>query len=103
MGADRIRLSPEAVHQHAATVQEICERMRETRAAAGHVSMDSQAYGQLCQFLPRALEPVFEAAVSAVAGSMDALQETAAHLRAVAVTVQATDQAAARRIDSASW
>jgi hypothetical protein len=102
MAADRMRLPAGAVHQHAGTVHEISERMRQARAAVGEVSIDSQAYGQLCQFLPGALAPVFEAAAGAMGSSVEALAETAVELRAVAVTAEATDETAGRRIGAAA-
>lgn len=48
-----------SVFQHAAAVNEASGQMRQARSAAREVSMDSQAYGQLCQFLPALLSPLF--------------------------------------------
>ena len=60
--------------------------------------MDSQAYGMLCQFLPGVLSGVFEAAVVAMNGSAEALQETALNLRDSVSVFAEADVAAARSI-----
>lgn len=97
-----MRLPVEAVHQHAASVREISDKMLEARAAAGHVAMNPQAYGQLCQFLPAVLDTVFDAAVAAMTGSVEALHETATSLRLVALTAERVDESAARSISTAA-
>ena len=81
MGSDEVRLPVEAVLQHSDSVSAVAAAVLEARAAVAQVSMDSQAYGMLCQFLPGVLSGVFEAAVVAMNGSAEALQETALNLR----------------------
>jgi hypothetical protein len=101
MAADGVRFPIEAVHRHAGSVQGVADAVGQARAAVHEVSMDRQAYGQLCQFLPGMLEPVFTAAVAALGDSVNALQETALGLHAVADSTQATDTAGAQRITTA--
>ena len=63
--------------------------------------MDAEAYGQLCEFLPGLLNPLFNQAVSAMADATDALRETADNLRAAVVSVAATDATASERVTTA--
>jgi hypothetical protein len=62
--------------------------------------MDSQAYGQLCQFLPGLLSPVFGSAVEVMNNAVDALEETALKLRATTADMEAADVGSAGRLDS---
>lgn len=89
------------VGQHASAVEQVSEAMDTARSAVHTVTMDSQAYGQLCQFLPAMLAPVFMLGSDALYGSVDALRETAANLRTAAANAEHTDNRAANRIDVA--
>ena len=91
-----------SVRQHAAAVSEASDRMAQARSAAGEVSMDSQAYGQLCQFLPGLLSPLFGGAVEVMGEAMDALGETALKLRSTATAMHAADAGAAGRLGQAA-
>ncbi|MBG0567834.1 hypothetical protein [Actinoplanes aureus] len=64
--------------------------------------MGSQAYGQLCQFLPALLNPLFGRAVGVMNEAVDALGETSLHLRKAASDITATDAASARVLDAAA-
>jgi hypothetical protein len=101
MSADAVQLPIPAVREHSGSVQGVAQAVGEARGAVREVTMDTQAYGKLCQFLPALLEPVFVAAVQALTGSEEALRETALGLRVVADTAEATDAAGARRITAA--
>jgi hypothetical protein len=96
-----MRFPAEAVRRHADTVDGTAEQMALARSAVREVSMDRQAYGELCQFLPGLLDPLFNGAVDVVNGAVDALSETAYRLRATAATIEATDADSARRITGA--
>ena len=91
-----MRFPVEAVRQHAAA-----ERMAVARSAVREVSMNRQAYGEICQFLPGLLEPLFNGAVDILNGAVDALSETALKLRVTAVTIEATDVDSARGLTEA--
>jgi hypothetical protein len=65
------------------------------------VTMDTAAYGQLCQFLPAILSPVFGMGVDALYGSVDSLRETATKLRTAASTTRGTDVGSGQRITAA--
>ena len=86
---------------HAGAVGEASAGMAQARAAAGEVAMDGQAYGQLCQFLPALLSPLFGLATEVMNDATDALAETATKLRATASELTATDADSAGRIDAA--
>jgi hypothetical protein len=86
------------VYRHAAGIDTTADAVRMARSAVHDVAMDAQAYGQLCQFLPGLLTPLFALASTALARSAGALDETAAKLRDTAGEMRAADTSAARRI-----
>lgn len=88
----------EAVLRHASAVSEASDEMARARSAAGEVAMDSQAYGQLCQFLPALLSPLFGSATEVMSDAVDALGETSVRLRATATEMNAADVGSARRL-----
>jgi hypothetical protein len=98
MAADGAQVPTSAISGHAGSVDAVADAVEQARSAVGQVAMDTQAYGILCQFLPALLEPVFDLAVEAMNGSVDALHDTAEGLRAVAAHTRATDAANAHRI-----
>ena len=93
-----MRFPVEMVRQHAGTVDRVSAGMEQARSAVREITMDTQAYGQLCQFLPGLLNPVFDMAVEALRDSVDALQETATRLRTAATGAGNTDAAGAQRL-----
>ncbi|GIF09506.1 type VII secretion target [Actinoplanes siamensis] len=96
-----MRFPAEVVRQHATAVSEVAERMAVARRAVRDVSMDRQAYGEICQFLPGLLNPLFTGAVDVLNGAVDALSETALKLNATAATIEATDVDSAGRLTEA--
>ncbi|MEU5903272.1 hypothetical protein ABZ780_02725 [Micromonospora sp. NPDC047467] len=95
-------MSVAAVIRHAATVDDIGDKMETARGAAAYVQMGAEAYGQICGFLPRLIDPVADRAVTALGESATALREAAANLRAAATATEAIDAASAQRLtDSA--
>ncbi|MEU8232709.1 hypothetical protein AB0C12_24270 [Actinoplanes sp. NPDC048967] len=100
MSAD-VEFAAEAVLQHADAVSEASDAMAQARAAAGEVVMDSQAYGQLCQFLPALLSPLFGTMTEVMNQAVDAVAESALNLRKTAADMTATDSGNARRMDAA--
>ena len=102
VSADRLVQFPiDQVHRHANSVDQAAEAMQNARSAVHEISMDPQAYGQLCQFLPGLLTPVFEIGAATLRSSVEALRETADNLRDAAVSVHDTDVTNARKIDAA--
>ncbi|WFE53608.1 hypothetical protein [Micromonospora sp. WMMD1155] len=91
-------MSVAAVIRHAATVDDAADKMETARGAAAYVQMGAAAYGQICGFLPRLIDPVADRAVTALGGSATTLREAAANLRAVAASTEATDVENARRL-----
>ena len=91
-----------SVLRHAAEVNAAADHLTEARSAARQVTMDSQAYGQLCQFLPPLLSPLFDSAVAVMNEAVDALGETALKLRATAALMQAADAGSARGVHDAA-
>ncbi|OJF13199.1 type VII secretion target [Couchioplanes caeruleus] len=101
MPADDVRFPAAAVEHHAAGVDGIAEAVGRARSAVHEVTMDTQAYGQLCQFLPNLLSPVFALALDALDDAGDTLRDTADNLRAAAADHTATDNATSRRVRTA--
>ncbi|WP_341715819.1 type VII secretion target [Micromonospora sp. FIMYZ51] len=87
-----------ALDRHATAVDEAADRITTARSAAAQVQLGTQAYGQICAFLPRLIDPVGERAVTALDEAATALRETATSLRTVAATTESTDQGNARRV-----
>lgn len=101
MSAELVQFPAGEVERHAGTVDRVTDAMRTARSAVHEVTMDTEAYGQLCQFLPAILSPVFGMGVDALNGTIDALQETATKLRTTATTTRATDVAGGERVTRA--
>jgi hypothetical protein len=98
----RVEFPASSVRQHAAAVTEASDELAQARSAARAVSMDSQAYGQLCQFLPGLLSPLFGGAAEVMNDAVDALAVTALKLRATAASMEATDISSADRLADAA-
>ncbi|GAA1635637.1 type VII secretion target [Actinoplanes couchii] len=96
-----MRFPAEAVRDHASTIAEIAGQLDLARSAVHEVSMGRDAYGEICQFLPGLLEPLFNGALDALTASVDSLSETAFKLRTTADTVEATDAHSARQVTEA--
>jgi Excreted virulence factor EspC, type VII ESX diderm len=97
-----VQFPADAVLRHATAVEAASDQMTQVRSAVGEVAMDSQAYGQLCQFLPGLLSPLFDSAVQVMNGAVEALGETALKLRATATSMEASDSGSARRVEDAA-
>lgn len=90
-GDDTVRMPIDAVRRHAGSIDTIADAVEQGADAANHVHLGADAYGQLCQFIPSLLEPVSDAAVSALRDTVTALRDTADKLRAAAATSESTD------------
>ncbi|BCJ56131.1 hypothetical protein Asp14428_76060 [Actinoplanes sp. NBRC 14428] len=101
MAPDSLQFPVSAVHRHADTVDQVSQHMVRARSAVREVTMDAGAYGQLCQFLPAMLSPVFEMAVDLLDEATDALQQTAADLHTTATEAEVTDLSGAQRVEGA--
>lgn len=98
MGGEVVQFPAVAVRAHAASVDGIAADVEQARGAVRAVTMDAEAYGILCQFLPALLSPVFALAAEALGSSAEALHDTATNLRSTADQTEGTDQASARRM-----
>jgi len=98
MPGDEVQFSADAANRHATSVDGVADAMRHARSAVHEVTMDSQAYGVLCQFLPGMLSPLFTLASTVLSTSATALGETAAALRTTATEMESTDTSSAERV-----
>jgi hypothetical protein len=89
------------VERHAGSVDGIADSVLQARAAVTEVTMSSEAYGQLCQFLPGLLSPLFDQAVRAMNDATDSLRGTADNLRAAAASTATSDGRAGERVSGA--
>ncbi|GAA2661961.1 type VII secretion target [Paractinoplanes durhamensis] len=95
-----VQFPAEAVLRHAVAVGDASEQLTRAHSAVREVTMDSQAYGQLCQFLPALLSPLFDGAAQVMNGAVEALGETALKLRTTATAMQAADTSSAGRVEN---
>lgn len=93
MAGEIIEFPIALVQRHAATVDAVADAVSTARSAVHEVTMDTQAYGQLCQFLPALLSPVFGLALDALHESIGSLQDTADKLRMASSNTETTDTA----------
>jgi hypothetical protein len=100
--SEGVQFPAEAVLRHAAAAGDASEQMARARSAVREVVMDSQAYGQLCQFLPGLLSPLFDGSAQVMNGAVEALGETALKLRTTATAMQAADTSSAGRVENAA-
>ncbi len=91
MAGEVVEFPISLVQQHAGSVDVVADAVSTARAAVHEVSMDTQANGQLSQFLPALLSPVFGLALDALHESIGSLQETADKLRMAASNTEVTD------------
>jgi hypothetical protein len=72
-----LQFPPAEIRRHAGSVDGIADAVQTARGAVHEVTMDTQAYGQLCQFLPTILSPIFSLATGALNEAEDSLRENA--------------------------
>jgi hypothetical protein len=101
VAAEQVQFPTHLVERHAGSVDWVSDAMETARSAVHEVTMDTGAYGELCQFLPALLSPVFSIGADVLCASVDALHETAAKLRTTAATMSGTDAASGNRIAAA--
>jgi hypothetical protein len=99
--SDSVLFPAAAVRRHATAVSAAADQMSQARSAVHTVAMDTEAYGQLCQFLPGLLSPVFEAALEVLDEATDSLGETSSKLRTTADEIEASDTDSAGRMTAA--
>jgi hypothetical protein len=97
-----VQFPADAVLQHAAAVEDASEQVTQARSAVREVTMDNQAYGQLCQFVPALLNPLFGSAAEVLNGAVEALGETVLKLRSTATGMHATDAGTAGQAENAA-
>jgi hypothetical protein len=95
---DFLQFPPAEIRRHAGSVDGIADAVQTAGGAVHEVSMDTEAYGQLCQFLPAILSPIFALATGALNDAEDSLRETAAKLRSTVSETTATDESVSRRV-----
>jgi len=100
--SEGVRFPAQSVLELANMVSDASEQMANARSAVHEVTMDIQAYGQLCQFLPGLLSPLFGSVVEVMNDAVEALGETALELRATVTAMDTADGGSARRVENAA-
>jgi len=100
-GGGEVRVTPQHLHDHAATVQDVIGEVNAAAQAAQAVHFDANAYGVFCQALPAMMEPLKEIIYNALGGTVDNLEGVGLKLRAAADNYTGTDHAASRRFGGA--
>lgn len=88
-----------ALTTHAATVDGIADETELAGQAGDQVRLGNDAYGQLCQVLPSALDPIAGLLVDASHATSAALHDTARALRTAAGAYTGADRSSADRLD----
>jgi uncharacterized protein YukE len=83
---------PEALTQHAGSIDVGAGALDQAADAGLHVMMGPLAYGVLCQILPTLINPFQGLAVSAIKDEANALRSVSELLREVALRYQNHDQ-----------
>ena len=97
-GDGEMRVPVAAVQRHAGSADTAADGIETGRAAAAHVQMGAEAYGQICAFLPNLINPLADRTVAALGELASGLHETATRLRTVASSTESTDTASAQRV-----
>ncbi|GAB4050592.1 type VII secretion target [Catellatospora paridis] len=90
-----VEVVSDQLRRHARTLDDLSGHEERVRNAAEHVTLDADAYGQMCQFMPTLFRPLQETIVKAVKQTTTSLSATAAALRHAADEYDLTDKAAA--------
>lgn len=89
--SEQYEVVTDALRAHARTLHGFADRLDQAVDAARQVSMPTDAYGVLCQFLPSMLNPLEEHGVAALRGSAESMDTTAANVQDTAEDYAATD------------
>ncbi|GLY66742.1 type VII secretion target [Amycolatopsis taiwanensis] len=83
---------PDELTTHAGRLDALTDRLSTTLSAANTVSMDTQAYGLLCAFLPPIVNPVEQKGMDAIRAASEGVSTTADNVRAAADAYRETEQ-----------
>lgn len=89
----------DGIRRHAGRIEAIGDDITTARAAAGQVSMNSEAYGKLCSpILVPVLAVLETAGIAAMTVGAGAVDMTAGALRTMATSLDVVDEIASRRM-----
>jgi hypothetical protein len=86
---------PADLRAHADKIDRLAARLGEALFAARHVSMQDDAYGKLCQFIPRYMNELEQQAYDALAAGQNGVTEIATNVRHTADEYDRRDDDAA--------
>jgi excreted virulence factor EspC (type VII ESX diderm) len=90
---------PEDLTAHASHLDGLTDRLSQALDAANTVSMNDEAYGILCSFLPLIINPLEEKAIQALKDAVDGVTTTADNVRITANQYRDTDDTNAAPFD----
>ncbi|MDA3627776.1 type VII secretion target [Saccharopolyspora sp. WRP15-2] len=89
------QVEAEDLTAHASHLEALTDRVDTAISAAEQVSMDDEAYGLLCSFLPPIINPMEEEGLNALKAAKEGITTTADNVRQTAKEYQETDEAGA--------
>ena len=84
-------VEPDELTTHAGRLDELTDRLSTTLSAANTVTMDNQAYGLLCAFLPPIVSPVQQKGMDAIRAASEGVTTTAGNVREAADAYRETE------------
>ncbi|WP_272945196.1 type VII secretion target [Nocardia nova] len=94
-----MRFDPEKVRTHAKNIQSVSDSLDVALQAGQAVSVPSDAFGQLCSFLPPLfVDAVEDDGLQAIRSAAEALNQDAGTLGQVATSLSDTDATSADRL-----
>ena len=98
MTGSKFQVDSASLVAHASTVDSTGEELARIADAGRAVQTDTEAYGQLCQFVPVLLNGLQQAMVDGMNTAAASAHQTAASLRSVAAAYDSADAATADRL-----
>lgn len=90
---DGFDVAPDDLDTHRNHVSRSVDQVQEALSAARQVSMPTEAYGKICQFLPPMLDPAEQKGIDALEASLDGLTELARSLQDAGGDYRTVDEA----------
>lgn len=95
---DHVRVDSGELVAHAGQVDGIGDQLTTAQQAGGAVRVSSEAYGQLCRFVPALLNGLQNQVIDGISAAAASAHDTADALRAVAAGYSSADSRAADRV-----
>ncbi len=88
---DGFDVRPEELHAHAKKLEAMGDRLKTAQDAANEVTMNTDAYGQICSFFVPTVQDASQPGIDALARASTAIRESARKVVDTAETYETTD------------